>query len=282
MAAETVVSAAAAAEEAAGNMRKHPVFRKILLDLVCAGLALIVFALFHHVLPRQQQGLGITVSNLASSEKSTEVSFTPAPETAGIIASTAVNDASFPSTSGSQQSGNRQSSRTNQQTSSGRGSRSGKGGKSSSMNGKGGSALEEDADAAADTNTAAAEASGTSISDKFADKYTDTVIVTENSYSSPDISVTVTEETLGQTTYYLADIYVRDITSFRSALAADRSRKFPVVLFSFQRTDFIFQFQHHAFRSLFANPRQLCQHLQIPALHRQIKIFRPDRSQNSY
>ena len=221
MAAETVVSAAAAAEEVAGNMRKHPVFRKILLDLVCAGLALIVFALFHHVLPRQQQGLGITVSNLASSEKSTEVSFTPAPETAGIIASAAVNDASFPSTSGSQQSGNRQSSRTNQQTSSGRGSRSGKGGKSSSMNGKGGSALEEDADAAADTNTAAAEASGTSISDKFADKYTDTVIVTENSYSSPDISVTVTEETLGQTTYYLADIYVRDITSFRSALAND-------------------------------------------------------------
>lgn len=221
MAAETVVSAVAAVEEAAGNMRKHPVFRKILMDVVCAGLALIVFALFHHVLPRQQQGLGITVSNLASSEKSTEVSFTPAPETPGIIASAAINDASFPSASGSQQTGNRQSNHTNQQSSSGRGSRSGKGGKSSSMNGKGGSALEEDADAAADTNTAAAEASGTPISDKFADKYTDTVIITENSYSSPDISVTVTEETLGQTTYYLADIYVRDITCFQTALAND-------------------------------------------------------------
>ena len=191
------------------------------MDVVCAGLALIVFALFHHVLPRQQQGLGITVSNLASSEKSTEVSFTPAPETAGIIASAAINDASFPSASGSQQTGNRQSRRTNQQSSSGRGSRSGKGGKSGSMNGKGGSALEEDADAAADTNTAAAEASGTPIRDKFADKYTDMVIVTENSYSSPDISVTVTEETLGQTTYYLADIYVRDITCFQTALAND-------------------------------------------------------------
>ena len=87
------------------------------------------------------------------------------------------------------------------------------------MNGKGGSALEEDANAAADTDTDAAEASDTAISDKFADKYTDTVIVTENSYSSPNISITVTEETLGQTTYYLADIYVRDITCFRTALA---------------------------------------------------------------
>ena len=219
LAAETVVSAAAAVEEAAGNMRKHPVFRKILMDVVCAGLALIVFALFHHVLPRQQQGLGITVSNLASSEKNTEAIVTPTTETAVIIASAAVNDASSPSTSGSQQTGNRQSSRTYQQSSSGRGSRSGKGGKSGSMNGKGGSALEEDANAAADTDTDAAEASDTAISDKFADKYTDTVIVTENSYSSPNISITVTEETLGQTTYYLADIYVRDITCFRTALA---------------------------------------------------------------
>jgi hypothetical protein len=188
---------------------------------VCAGLALVLFALFHHVLPRHQQSLGITVSNSVSSEKITESNVTPTPEAAGIIASAAINDASPPSTSGSQQTGNRQSSRTNQQSSSGRGSRSGKGGKSGSMNGKGGSALEEDADSAADKDTAAAEASGTPISDKFADKYTDTVIVTENSYSSPDISVTVTEETLGQTTYYLADIYVRDITCFQTVLAND-------------------------------------------------------------
>ena len=45
--------------------------------------------------------------------------------------------------------------------------------------------------------------------------------MTENSYTSPDISITVSEETLGRTTYYLADIYVRDITCFRSAMAGD-------------------------------------------------------------
>ena len=220
MAAETVVSAVVAvAEEVAGNMKKSSVVQKLLIDVVCAGLALVLFALFHHVLPRQQQSLGITVSNSVSSEKITESNVTPTPEAAGIIASASINDVSSPSASGSQQSSIQQSSRSDRQSSSGRGSRSGKGGKSGSMNGKGGSALEEDANAAADTDTDAAEASDTAISDKFADKYTDTVIVTENSYSSPDISVTVTEETLGQTTYYLADIYVRDITCFRTALA---------------------------------------------------------------
>ena len=219
LAAETVVSAAAAVEEAAGNMKKSSVVQKLLIDVVCAGLALVLFALFHHVLPRQQQSLGITVSNSVSSEKITESNVTPTPEAAGTIASASINDVSSPSASGSQQSSIQQSSRSDRQSSSGRGSRSGKGGKSGSMNGKGGSALEEDANAAADTDTDAAEASDTAISDKFADKYTDTVIVTENSYSSPNISITVTEETLGQTTYYLADIYVRDITCFRTALA---------------------------------------------------------------
>ena len=220
MAAETVISAAVAvAEEVAGNMKKSSVVQKLLIDVVCAGLALVLFALFHHVLPRQQQSLGITVSNSVSSEKITESNVTPTPEAAGIIASASINDVSSPSASGSRQSSIQQSSRSDRQSSSGRGSRSGKGGKSGSMNGKGGSALEEDANAAGDTDTDAAEASDTAISDKFADKYTDTVIVTENSYSSPNISITVTEETLGQTTYYLADIYVRDITCFRTALA---------------------------------------------------------------
>ena len=81
------------------------------------------------------------------------------------------------------------------------------------MNSKGGSALTDDG------TEVSAEADDAPISEKFADRYTDTVVVTENSYTSPDIAITVTEETLGRTTYYLADIYVRDITCFQSALA---------------------------------------------------------------
>ena len=200
-------------------MKKSSVVQKLLIDVVCAGLALVLFALFHHVLPRQQQSLGITVSNSVSSEKITESNVTPTPEAAGIIASASINDVSSPSASGSQQSSIQQSSRSDRQSNSGRGSRSGRGSKNGGMNSKGGSALEEDAVTDVNADTIVAEASDTAISDKFADKYTDTVIATENSYSSPNISITVTEETLGQTTYYLADIYVRDITCFRTALA---------------------------------------------------------------
>ena len=39
--------------------RKHPTIRKLLLDAAAAGLALMVFALFHHVLPRAQQSLNV-------------------------------------------------------------------------------------------------------------------------------------------------------------------------------------------------------------------------------
>ena len=42
---------------------KHRVWRNILIDIVLTGLALVVFALFHHVLPRQQESMGIVIPN---------------------------------------------------------------------------------------------------------------------------------------------------------------------------------------------------------------------------
>ncbi len=174
-------------------MKKHRVLRNILIDALCAGLALIVFALFHHVLPRQQQSLGIVISNPAKTDGVSSDSSYGMPEDALLIASAGISDAPMSAAKGGRQN------------SGGRGN--------SGSNGKGGSALTESGEAA--------EADDTPISEKFDEKYTDTVVVTENSYSSPDIAITVTEETLGRTTYYLADIYVRDITCFQSALAKD-------------------------------------------------------------
>ena len=175
-------------------MKKHPVLRNLLIDAVCAGLALVVFALFHHVLPRQQESLGIVISNPYATERDTGGSLSPGLDPGTMIASAGISDVSSLSAKGGRKNG---------------------GGKGGEMNGKGGSALEEEAGTAGEQE----EESGLPISEKFADRYTDTVVVTENSYSSPDISITVSEETLGQTTYYLADIYVRDITCFQSALA---------------------------------------------------------------
>ena len=185
------------AETASGKgvngMRKHRVLRNILIDLVCAGLALIVFALFHHVLPQEQQGLGIVISNPQKTETRDSGEAISAPENALVIASAGASDAPLVSARGGRQNNG------------GRGN--------NSMNGKGGSALTDGGD---ETETVADD---TPISEKFADQYTDTVVVTDSSYTSPDISITVTEETLGRINYYLADIYVRDITCFQSALA---------------------------------------------------------------
>ncbi len=180
-------------------MKKHPVLRNILIDLMCTGLVLIVFALFHHVLPRQQQGLGIVISNPNRTETEEDASGSILPEGGQLTASAGISD--IPSALSAK---------------GGRGGKgSGSGGKGGGTNSKGGSALTDDGSAAAE------ETDDTPISGKFADKYTESVEVTENSYTSPDISITVSEETLGRTTYYLADIYVRDITCFRSAMAGD-------------------------------------------------------------
>ena len=170
-------------------MKKHRILRNLLIDLLCAAVALVVFALFHHVLPRPQQSMGIVIANPYQKAPATDGSSLLLPPDAAKIASAGVGDAMgrLAASSGSRGNGG--------------------------MNGKGGSALTEgEADDEMD-------ADDTPISEKFPDKYTDSVIVTDSSYSSPDISITVSEETMGRVIYYLADIYVRDVTCFQTALA---------------------------------------------------------------
>ena len=71
-------------------MKKHPVIRNLLIDLVITGLALVVFALFHHVLPRQQQSMGIVIPNPAQQKEETGAdSSLVLPEGAQLIASAA-------------------------------------------------------------------------------------------------------------------------------------------------------------------------------------------------
>lgn len=74
--------------------------------------------------------------------------------------------------------------------------------------------------------------------EKFADKFSDTIISTENSYKSPDISIELTQGTMhtgrldnsrngskkkygSDITYTLADIYVSDITHLKTGFAQD-------------------------------------------------------------
>ncbi len=169
------------------------ILRNILIDAVCAGLALVVFALFHHVLPRKQQSLGIVITNPYLDESRETNTGGSLPDTFRLTASAGISDTPLLSAKG------------------GGKNRTGRGG----GNEKGGSALTGGEDAAV-TGT-----DDTPIAAKFPEQYTDTVVITEDSYTSPDIAIRVSEEKTGGTTYYLADIYIRDITCFRSALAQD-------------------------------------------------------------
>ena len=194
----------------AGKKKNHPVLRNLMIDVLCAGVALVIFALFHHVLPRKQESVGIVIPNpyevqTEDNEEETDTSssvtefsptlmLTSADNTAGTRTVTDVGQPMLTAAKGRNNNKNH-----------------GRNG----MNSKGGSALTEDGE------EEAPDEDDTPITEKFAEHYTNEVVVTENSYSSPDVSITVTEETTagGRITYYLADIYIRDITTFRSAIA---------------------------------------------------------------
>ena len=182
-------------------MKRKLVLQNILIDIICTGLALVIFALFHHVLPKKQEGLGIVISNPYATEAPSSETSSFMPESSFVIASAGQSDMpSYVKDGQLSAKGNRSN---------------GKGGNSkNSMNSKGGSALTESSDEEVSDDDL------TPISEKFADMYTSDVVITENSYTSPDIAIHVSEETSGRLTYYLADIYVRDITCFQSALAS--------------------------------------------------------------
>ena len=193
---------------------KHPAIRQLLIDITAAGTALVVFALFHHVLPREQQSLNVQIVNPSAAVTETVAAADPEeteaaaaeevpeaaeetafrPEVRTVTASAGVSDTS---SRGSGKHGKQRNSKDG-------------------MNSKGGSALTENS---SETKETAQETDDTPLAEKFAEKFTETVVQTENSYSSPDLSITVTEVNEENLTYYVADIYVRDITCFQTALA---------------------------------------------------------------
>ena len=206
------------------------ILRNLLLDLLAAGLALTVFALFHHVLPRKQESLNIQIAapsgkTVEGDEAATAVPTEEPEAVSGTEAAAAAETESSGISADAEQAAFRPtvlasaaagtSDTYSRMSSSGKSrNKNGKNG----MNSKGGSALTEDSTASGDSAEAA---DSVPIAEKFSDRFTDTVVRTECSYSSPDLSITVSEMNEGSLTYYVADIYVRDITCFQTALASD-------------------------------------------------------------
>ena len=118
---------------------KHRVIRNILIDMICAGIALVVFALFHHVLPREQQSVGIVIQNPYKTEAPAgNGSSLALPEDTIYIASASVSDSGLSLSAARNSRGNQNGF--------------GRGGGMNGMSGKGGSALSESGDVVEETD----------------------------------------------------------------------------------------------------------------------------------
>lgn len=202
-------------------MKRRHVFKLFLIDALCSGLVLVVFALFHHVLPRSQQSLNVATQRPAAAAQASAAPTAGIPDSADQAASdsAAATDAvsAATPTPAAEATASPRRSLSSGKTAPGQSrNRSMRGQGMAGSGEKGGSALTGD-------TAAQDETADLPLSQKFADQYTDAVNTSDSSYSSPNISVTVTEETTanGRITYYLADIYVRDVTCVQTVLAAD-------------------------------------------------------------
>lgn len=70
----------------------------------------------------------------------------------------------------------------------------------------------------ASSETVSQPAEPLTLREKFAEHFTDTVVSTYSSYSSPNLSVEISRHTQGSgsdtVTYYVADVYLADLSSF--------------------------------------------------------------------
>ncbi|HBP37901.1 MAG TPA: hypothetical protein DD640_04015 [Clostridiales bacterium] len=147
--------------------RNPPLGLVIALDIVLLGLGLIIFALFHHVLPRDTGNTGQVLPGSTTTVSSLSTTSTIVTSPSG----STTGESSTPAT---------------------------------------------ETTAAVTTATTARGAWGA----RFADKFTDGGIEqTESSYRSSNISIVIEKVQANEITYYLADIYLRDIQYFRTAFA---------------------------------------------------------------
>lgn len=148
--------------------RGNSVFRLVIIDIIMTGVILVIFAFFHHVLPR------ITEKDTVIRPVSTVNVTQPATQTPEVTSELPVT-------------------------------------------------TDAPADPVETEPVPAVIDNRSEWQKKFADKFTDEIVITDNSYSSPNVSVTI--DTFSGTyngfyqTYYVADIYVAGIENFKTYFA---------------------------------------------------------------
>lgn len=167
-----------------------PLYLLILLDLALIGIALLVFAYFHHVRPKEEVAVG-TLTTRAYARPTAALQNTPVPE--NTPAPTVVFEKATEEEAGSP----------------------------------------DQTPKAAVTPVPTPEPTPEPTPDpvgyfgtRFKDKFTTGEVISEKDrYVSENVSVTVTKHKENGTVYHLADIYVRDISSFRTLFADDKFGK---------------------------------------------------------
>lgn len=85
---------------------------------------------------------------------------------------------------------------------------------------------ESTASADNDLSQQAADTQALSLREKFAEHFTNTVVSTDTSYTSPNLSVEITQHVQGAgndtVTYYVADVYMADLNCFQTAFAGGK------------------------------------------------------------
>lgn len=152
-----------------------PLIGVILLDILAAGLILVVFAFFHHVLPAISNELARRQEQAVVTEAPTLPPETQAPETQAPT-----------------------------------------------------EAEQEETEAPTETEPPVDDRTEWQI--KFEDHFTDEVVVTENSYSSPNLSITIETISEGEgndaVVYHVADIYIGSMDCFTTYTANNEMRYF--------------------------------------------------------
>lgn len=175
--------------------RPRPVWMLIVMDILLIGISLVVFALFHHVLPRSEASTGIVSSRYQNQADA------PADDTAALPAAvTATEPPLAISGPGAAEPGDTQAADTQAVE----------------------AAYVQPAEAEATAEPLPAAPLGY-FGDKFPELFTDgKVHKTNDSYRSGNVNISLHQYEYDESVVYLADIYIKDIECFKTAFAEDR------------------------------------------------------------
>lgn len=157
------------------------VWKLILADVLLLGIALLVFALFHHVLPRQEEAVGTVSSRVRSVQETPAAAASPTPELTATPMPT-------PTAAPAEEQATPEATAT------------------------------PTPEPTPQPTPDPVGYFGSKFADKFTDG---DIIREGSTYRGPNVNVTVTEQRIKGADVYIADIYVRDISCLQSAFGKD-------------------------------------------------------------